>query len=454
MIKTVFISNVLESFYRTYQELPAKQRQYWMRYDSMEGNRALFYKGDDKVIITPYLINPKHLHTICQLMGWKNVANLSPAHSSYSICEDCMVNRLKLQLVDLIKSNPGIDIIPYRATPEFYRLISFLEKQKLKFKTSETVDKEQEFILKYSHCKRGFRHLWSKALASSGKKLKISIPEGFITGNKEEAMEAAWWFQQQKRSFVIKYNKGTQGIGILINRQDQLPHDRKKFIKLFNNRLAAKFWDEPSIIVEEFIPADKSYLGGSPSIEFFIDIDGKVIPTYAAEQILDDDKKTFRGVYIHREVMEHPHIKTAFAAGMFFGKELAYLGYKGIFDVDLVISHKNKLYAVESNMRRTGGTHVHEAAETLLGKDYWQHYHVIGEDMILPKTANLNYDKSFNLLKEFFYNKQAQRGLIFCNPDMLLVNLLNLIFIAKTSEDIHQLRQAVKNKLAKVNGQK
>ncbi|PIV70704.1 hypothetical protein COW57_03820, partial [Candidatus Roizmanbacteria bacterium CG17_big_fil_post_rev_8_21_14_2_50_39_7] len=67
-----------------------------------------------------------------------------------------------------------------------------------------TIPEEKQFILNYFNTKRGFRHLWHLSYADNPP--HVQIPEGFITQNKKEAIDAAWWFKQDNESFVIKYN--------------------------------------------------------------------------------------------------------------------------------------------------------------------------------------------------------------------------------------------------------
>lgn len=73
----------------------------------MDGNRALFYNNDHKVILASYPIKLQRFKNTCQLMGWKRVYSFTPNHPSFSIGEDCLTNHhLKTQLVELIQRNP------------------------------------------------------------------------------------------------------------------------------------------------------------------------------------------------------------------------------------------------------------------------------------------------------------------------------------------------------------
>lgn len=448
-IKSIYISNILEGFYQSYNTLPAPQRSFWLSYDSMEGNRALLYDSDDKAVVTSYKINPQHFNYIKGLMSWKNVWNLAPVKPSHSICTDCLNDKvLAAQLVKLIKDNPGVAIIPYRSTPEFQSLIHQLIKKSLKFTTPETIPPDRQFILNYFNSKRGFRHLWYMTfLANLKTNHKIPIPEGFINGDREEAIEAAWWFKRQKRSFVIKYNRGVQGMGIILNNQADFPNNKEKFREKLMSMLKENIWNEPSIIVEELIDVDCNKLSGSPNVELFIKPDGKVVFSYACEQILDRDKKTFRGIYIYPELIKNRFIKAASTIGLEFGKKLVSYGYRGCFDIDLVVSKNNKIFAVESNLRRTGGTHIHEAICSLLGNNYWQSFYVLNEDIMLLKNSGFDYDKCLDLFADILYDKKSRSGVIFSNPDMLKVDVFNYILIGHSHEQIKNLRQTVRKRI-------
>ena len=134
MIKTIYLANILEGFYRHYQLLPVKARIFQSRYDALEGNRSLLYGQDNKVILTSYPIQPNHFNHFCQLMGWKKVFNLFPSHPSSSLCEDVLNDKkLNHQVEEIIKKNQGVSLIPYRQTPEFYSLIKNFAEKKLSF---------------------------------------------------------------------------------------------------------------------------------------------------------------------------------------------------------------------------------------------------------------------------------------------------------------------------------
>lgn len=450
MIKNIYLANVLEGFYKNYLALAPKKRDYWIKYDQLESSRVLFYAGDQKLLVTQKPINPRHLSFIKKLLNWQEVVNLIPSHSSWSLSLDILQDKKLLEeLKKVIWQNPKIALIPYQATPQFYQLIKYLRKIGLSFTTPESMPSENKFIQNYANSKRGFRHLWSESVDPQN--FGVNIPEGFIANDKEEACEASWWFWQQKRSFVLKDNRSTQGSGVLLNPYGSLPTTKKEFFNLLLEKITGKIWGAGIIICEELIEPDEQVLGGSPSIEFLINENGKTIPTYGCEQILEADKKTFRGIYIHPQVMTNKHVKAAFAGGLAFGNKLASLGYRGFFDVDLVISKNDKVYAVESNLRRTGGTHVHDLATSILGKKYLEKFYVANEDVILPHLEKLTFEQCQKTLSDLLFTKQNSTGIILCIPDLLPMNVLNIVYISRSPKQDQFFRQEVKKRLEKLS---
>jgi hypothetical protein len=442
-IKSIYLSNILEGYYKSYNALKLRsERNFWTRYDILDGNRALFYGDDDKVVVTSTPINKTHFAHINTLMKWTNVHNISPAKATHSICEDCMRDKnLLKKLMQIITNNPGIALIPYRTTPQFQRLILFLREKKLKFETPEMIPDHKQFVLNYFNNKRGFRHLWH--LSEANNPPFIQIPEGFITQNKKEAIDAAWWFKQQDKSFVIKYNSGVQGIGVEIIDHQTLPHNKEKFYHHFKKLLSDKMWSEPIIIVEQAIAPNEKNKSISPSIEIYINPEGKVTSSYACDQILAPDKRTYRGIYLYPELTIDPAIQKTFSAGVRFGKKLAEYGYRGVFDIDLMRGPHNRMYAVEANLRRNGGTHLHELCVALLGGGYTRSFHALIEDVILQKKHNLTYEKCCKLFVDCIYTPKKQSGIIIANPDMLQVNILAIVVIGKTRDQIKALRKKI-----------
>jgi len=442
-IKTIYISNILEGYYQGYAALKSKrERDYWTQFDTYDSNRALLYGNDNKVVLTSSPIHPHYFRYMNELMGWKNVHTICPARPTYSISEDSIHDvYLKKEIVKIIKNNPGVAIIPYRLTPQFQKCIHYLRTLQLHFETPETIPEEKQFILNYFNTKRGFRHLWLVSHADNPP--YVQIPEGFITQNKFEALDAAWWFAQRKESFVIKYNSGVQGIGVEIIDYKSLPHEKVAFIKYMKNVLQDTMWDEPVIIVEKCIPPNIKAASISPSIEIYINPQGKVSGSYACDQILASDKRTYRGIYIYPELITDPSIIKTFDAGIIFGKKLAEYGYRGIFDIDLIRGQRNEIYAVEANLRRNGGTHLHELCLSLLGKGYGSNYHTMIEDIPLNKKHGLTYEKCQKLFSSHLYSHKKHSGIIFSNPDILKVNLLAVVVIAKTKNEIKKLRKTI-----------
>jgi hypothetical protein len=67
------------------------------------------------------------------------------------------------------------------------------------------------------------------------------------------------------------------------------------------------------------------------------------------------------------------------------GSELASHGYKGIFGIDIIVTPKNEVYAIEINARLTGYSHIISDLQLQQGKIPFMLLHVL-------ELANLNYE--------------------------------------------------------------
>jgi len=144
-------------------------------------------------------------------------------------------------------------------------------------------------------------------------------------------------------------------------------------------------------VVEEFIGRGPQHRS-SPSVELFVDQEGKCRVTHVSSQILDDDG-AFCGVLIGKGAVSARARYAISRAAKAIGERYAALGYRGIFDVDFVASRHRQHYAVETNARRTGGTHVFDFATFVFGKRWFGQVACLSSDWVRYRGSILTADE-------------------------------------------------------------
>lgn len=108
-------------------------------------------------------------------------------------------------------------------------------------------------------------------------------------------------------------------------------------------------------------------VAASPSIEMTVG-EGSVATSYFCLQ-------RYRGGHFSGMVADPSELApklaaTMTAAGAQVGRHLHDRGYRGVFDLDAVVTRHGELYFTETNVRRTAGTFIHELVSRLVGPHY------------------------------------------------------------------------------------
>lgn len=372
--KEIIISNGAEAFRNIIEKTGDKKEiSRRLSIEHSLSQRALFWGEDNKILITPYPIDPFFLETNSTILKYQNVKNVFPKKIKISLCEAIVNDRsLFAEVIGFIKSNPNISITSYAVTEEYLILINKLRCLKLKFKVSELPCPENIWTVQYLDSKSGFREQIYKIKC---KENKINLPFGFICKNKSEAIHAGQWFLTRNKSCVLKSNFGESSWGLKIL-------NKKSGKGYCGIELLDGIWEDTIIVVEEYIETNKLVAGGSPSIEVYVDDKGSIV-TYLCGQIFDD-LGSFVGVELGRDVIDRQTFQELKYLGEVVGNAYWEFGYRGYFDLDTIISKKKReIYLIETNTRRTGGTHVFDTAKRLLGNNWENERYLISNDQFV-----------------------------------------------------------------------
>lgn len=236
------------------------------------------------------------------------------------------------------------------------------------------------------------------------KNKNIKLPLGFICKDINEANQIGQWFLNTQRSCVLKSNFGESGWGLKILKNDQAGHVKRK-IGVDKDSI----WNDTSIIVEEYIQPDVKASGGSPSIEVYVGEDGPKI-TYICGQTVDN-LGSFGGVSLGKDILDKKTTIKLRRLGIIVGREYWKMGYMGYFDIDAVVAKDTKeIYLIETNTRRTGGTHVYDIAKKLFGTRWEQKNFLISNDRFCYGKKIMAPNVIFDKIEDLLYPIDGSRS--------------------------------------------
>lgn len=437
-IKEILIANTAEAFADLLGQSGQSSNRVQQEMDLSQ--RAQFWGGDNKVIITPEPIPSALLNQNTERMGYKNIRNLWPKYSSIRLCKSILDDPALIKtLIQILRSNKEVKISSYAVTEEYVNLLKFFKKQVLGWNTVNLPSTENPTgLVRFLDSKSGFR----KALAVIFPHEKLMLPQGFVCPNRNDVVRAISHFISIKSGFVIKVHNGESGWGIKIMDANDIKRLAKENLHNWVGDLfqSDQIWNFAPYIVEEFISVNKRIGGGFPSGEGHITDDGFIFDYICGQEI--NQEGSFGGVVLNNKIIPRSIIKSIKVAMERVGKEFYCRGYRGIFDVDFAPSKNGNLYVLESNARITGGTHVFNLMSHL---DCDENKYVISNDAFRYNMQPQKPKRLLDLISDFLYPIQSQKRGVLISFISLNRPTMGLVVIGNNKNDAHYLIKKIKD---------
>ena len=393
------------------------KRQFEIEENSHLGDRELFANINENsfILITPEPVKLEFLDYFKKISGISDIEVFVPENNSGQICEDILNDNKLFSKIISIGKNSGLNLKSYSSSYSFYKLINKLKEKNIKISAPESPAEENAWTVNFFGSKTGIRQLVDKM-----NKPDIKMAEGVITDRLEDASEiaASWYFKH--KGLVIKTHKGPAGAGVLLFKNNSLPknyYDCKT--KILETLRQDEYWTLFPIIVEKYIDVNKSVSGGFPNIEYQIQADGTVKALYPCGMRIND-RGVFLGVEIHESIYDKNLTKEIIKIGNTIGKEYSKHGYIGNFEVDFALAKDGKLFITESNVRKTGGTFVYEAAKKLIGKNFLKDSYILSTNVFkLPDGKKYSFNSLHKKISSLLYSSNTKEGVVISSSNLL-----------------------------------
>lgn len=418
-----------------------QKRQFEIEENALLSDHDLFsFSAETEAI----LILPKPLQKDYQmyfehLFPTSTLIYYSPQKHTGAICEDILQDKQLLKkLIEEFKSAEQVDLICYSASMQFKKLYDFFKEKKVPIITPEAPANESYWTVDFFGSKSGIRQLTQTIQSDICK-----IARGYIVKGIQNTASLAADFYMQEESVVIKTNKGHAGSGVLIFRPGTLSKNYNQCVKQITEKLQKdEYWDSFVNVVESYIPTDTSIGGGFPSAEFFVDSMGRANFLYLGGMRVTKEGM-FKGMEIHKDVLPAQISKQMIKIGENIGLAYERAGYRGFFDIDFIIGKDHTVYIGESNVRRTGGTHVYLTAKSLFGPDFMNKTSIISNNLYTIKRKIYSFKTLYTVLTPLLFDKNSNEGIIIVSANLLKQNRYGYIIFGKTKQRAHQIEDAM-----------
>ncbi len=429
---SVYISNLSEDVWPFISYLPKDIQKQEIAENALLSDRDLLscWVTQTQVVILPAPVKPEFINYLIKTLGNRRIKILVPQRHTGQICLDILSD---LSIMQFLQSLPAIQLTGYTASPQFYQLLDHLRhKINIKVETPEAPDFDHSWTVDAYGSKSGLRRQ-----ITSGK-IGLSVPDlikmspGLICSNWQEAVSQATQVYLRHQGVVMKTDKGHAGLGVLIFRAGDLPQDpvacRQRIDKHLNTE---PYWSKFPIVVEQLLDLDLAVGGGNPSVEVKVNSDGGANLLYGCGMRMTPQGE-FKGIEINQQIFSSRLTEQIENIGLQLGSVYGQNGYRGYFDVDLAIDQQGSLFVTESNVRRTGGTHVYLVAKHLFGPDFDSHVYTLSQNLHpLSGDEKITFNQLIQKLQPILLTAGKPEGILLASTNLLSRNKIAYVIFGQ-----------------------
>lgn len=440
---TVYLSNLSEDvwpFIQAFGSSQSREREVMENADLAE--RDLFtFSGDDNILlVSPVPVSQELFTYFTSLFGKKNIQILTPRVHTGELCEDVLDDQPVFDaIVAAANGQKRLVLTSYATSPQFLKLVRVIREKGIEVYTPEAPEEEDAWTVDFFGSKSGVRQLSQQ---SRMREPDFIMPDGLICMGVDNAVKIAAKKYLLENGVVIKTNRGHSGAGVLIFREGELPTDYHECVVAILAHLKKDaYWDKFPIVIENFVPSNPQIGGGFPNAEFRIYKTGKIEFLYYCGMRVDKNG-VFHGVEINDDVLSDRVRAQVMDTGFFVGEQYAAAGYRGYFEVDFIAAKNGQLFVTESNIRRTGGTHVYKTAETLIGKEFFHETYAISDNSYaLPRGGQYTFSGIQQALTSLLFDKAINEGVIIPMARSIEHGLLAYIVLGRDRKRAQEIEQ-------------
>lgn len=447
----VYISNLSEDVWPFIEAISDDEaRRHEIAENASLADLHLLANADqsDLIFISPKPLQPVFVDYYKSTFGVRKLETLAPQAHSGELCRDIMADAaLMSHLVERANHVKKLTLLAYSTSWQFLELVSKLRELGITVYTPESPEEEDAWTVNFFGSKSGIRQLAQKGLVEES---DLLIADGVICVSIVDAAKIAAKKYIKEDGVVLKTNKGHSGAGVLIFREGELPKDYVACERAIHRILKQDaYWDKFPIVIEDLINVNYAVGGGFPNVEFKISKSGRIDFLYYCGLRVTKDG-VFNGVEIHDSVINDRLMARMMDLGFFVGEQYAASGYRGYYDVDLVAAKNGNLYITESNVRRTGGTHVYQAAVKLIGKEFLtQSYILSSNNWPLPEVSlGQDFSQITQKISSVLFDKKTQVGVVLASANLLQQGNLAYLVFGHNEKHALQIEAELKNLLS------